>query len=1123
MNQIPLAEYRQQVEAAIVDGRHDEAVAHGRHILKHYPKDVGAYWLLGKAMLEAGQDEQAADMFQRVVSADPDRMLAWVGMGEVAERQGDLEAAIRHLERAFELATDNDAVASHLRHLYGKLEGREPDRLQLTQGALARLYLRGDLLSRAITELTELLEDHPDRIDLQVALAEALWRSGRRPEAAEVCQDILEDHRYNLKANLILGETWTSSGREGGEVYLERAEALDPENRAAQELFGAASPLPLKEPAITPAKYDAARDSGGVSWADGGPAIKVGVAQWLRQVVGGPVDEQPGCAEVSEAEPEEIDVDRRLEWMDASDEPETQPEEPEELPRREPGDDRLAWLTGPEDKKAAVPAPVAQESEEVTWAAEADEPDVSVEEPDAEARYEPEPNRLAWLTELEEEKAQTQDAVAPESEDEGLAWARDPDEAEGEIGQPDDLPPGESSEDRLAWLTESEEEETPAEEHGRRKPGGERLAWLTELEDTAAGAELSRETHPEEPRDVSLDELEESGETTARAEVPEDRDSPEAEGEELEWLAELERTDVGPEQLEEAGHHVDDFTETEGAEDLERAEIPDWLEDLAPLEWEQTDEAELDALAALLERDVATDDVLSLEEAEEVPDFELSDIDDLAWLEQLTEEQEEELLTQTEIEGEVRRDETEHLPETAPEGITEEMATEPLERTPEGLAALEPAAEESTPEEPGPMEPGAQEPEAEEPEAEELPVEEGEAVEPKPEEVVAGEPGFEEPGAEGIVSQETEADQVTPETPVAEEPPAEEPVAEGTAGEALALEDPTAREPGAEEPGAEAPRAEEAMGEQPTLEPVSDEPQAEEEAREERSVQEPVGPAPPVVEARAVEPRPEEVGVEKPQVEEPETEEPRIDESEPDRLRADWESEDPDLEPKETEAPEEAIELEPWEDATELPEWLDTGDLPLELDVLAWLEQLSEGEEEELRLQAEAEREARAVQMMREVEPAPEEAVPDVEEVVPEDVVAPPDVEVAEAAASETDERRVLVEGEMQVVAAPPPGEDLEHFIARQRDRVKARPEDREARLELGRVLWQADRLDEAMEAYGTLIDQEEMLEEIILDLEDYAAHQPDPSVKQTLGDAYVKADRLEDALEVYREALTGL
>ena len=60
-------------------------------------------------------------------------------------------------ERAFELAADNPVIEEELRRIYGQRDGIEPHRVQLTRGALARLYLKGDLLPRAISELLSLI------------------------------------------------------------------------------------------------------------------------------------------------------------------------------------------------------------------------------------------------------------------------------------------------------------------------------------------------------------------------------------------------------------------------------------------------------------------------------------------------------------------------------------------------------------------------------------------------------------------------------------------------------------------------------------------------------------------------------------------------------------------------------------------------------------------------------------------------------------------------------------------------------------------------------------------------------------------------------------------------------
>ena len=152
MAEISLQEYCQQIEETIEQGRYEEAVAHGKQILKQYPKHVATYRLLGTAMLESGRADDAADMFQRVLSADPEDMVAWIAMSEVHKQRGELDAAVYHLEQAFELAADNQLVEEELRQIYRQRDGAEPQRIQLTRGALARLYLKGNLLSRAINQ-----------------------------------------------------------------------------------------------------------------------------------------------------------------------------------------------------------------------------------------------------------------------------------------------------------------------------------------------------------------------------------------------------------------------------------------------------------------------------------------------------------------------------------------------------------------------------------------------------------------------------------------------------------------------------------------------------------------------------------------------------------------------------------------------------------------------------------------------------------------------------------------------------------------------------------------------------------------------------------------------------------
>src|SRR5512139_1563521 len=244
MAEVAFREYLNEIDKLIERGSTDQAIQHCRHILTQHPKAVEVYRLLGKALLEKEDDRAAQDVFQRVLSVDPEDFVARVGLSIIHDRNNELEPAIWHMERAFEIAPSNALIQGELRRLYARRDGDSPDRIPLTRGALARMYAAGDLNSEAITDLRQLLAEQAERIDLQVQLAEVLWRDEQRVEAAERTQQITTMLPYCLKANLILGAVLRASGANGeSDEPLQRAQAVDPENNYAQRLFSGMGPL----------------------------------------------------------------------------------------------------------------------------------------------------------------------------------------------------------------------------------------------------------------------------------------------------------------------------------------------------------------------------------------------------------------------------------------------------------------------------------------------------------------------------------------------------------------------------------------------------------------------------------------------------------------------------------------------------------------------------------------------------------------------------------------------------------------------------------------------------------------------------------------------------------------
>ncbi|MHB8855361.1 MAG: tetratricopeptide repeat protein [Bellilinea sp.] len=226
---ISLRAYNKEIDAMIDNGEVKEAVAHCRHILRIYPKHIETYRLLGKAYLETQRFTEAADVLQRVLSSLPDDFISQIGMSMIREDEGNLDAAIYHMERAFEAQPSNTAVQDELKRLYGRRDGVIPAKIRLTRGALVRMYARGDLYQQAIAEARVGLAEQPDRVDLEVILARMYFLAGQKVPATEVSSRLVEKLPYCLEANKILAEVLPDTSRaEDADIYKQRIFALDP-------------------------------------------------------------------------------------------------------------------------------------------------------------------------------------------------------------------------------------------------------------------------------------------------------------------------------------------------------------------------------------------------------------------------------------------------------------------------------------------------------------------------------------------------------------------------------------------------------------------------------------------------------------------------------------------------------------------------------------------------------------------------------------------------------------------------------------------------------------------------------------------------------------------------------
>ncbi len=229
MPKIALRAYNREISSLIDRGQTDEAVAHCQYILQTYPKHLETYRLLGKAYLEAHRHTEAMDLFQRILAVVPDDFITHVGMSIIRGEEDDLNAAIWHMERAFESQPSNQAIQDELKHLYGRRDGQEPTKIRLTRGALCRMYARGNQNRQAIAEIKSILNETPDRPDLEVLLARMYFLSGMTPDALALSQKILEKLPFGYDTNKLMVEILRSSNKMGeADFYLKKVIALDP-------------------------------------------------------------------------------------------------------------------------------------------------------------------------------------------------------------------------------------------------------------------------------------------------------------------------------------------------------------------------------------------------------------------------------------------------------------------------------------------------------------------------------------------------------------------------------------------------------------------------------------------------------------------------------------------------------------------------------------------------------------------------------------------------------------------------------------------------------------------------------------------------------------------------------
>ncbi|MDP1779480.1 MAG: tetratricopeptide repeat protein, partial [Anaerolineales bacterium] len=230
MAKVSLRNYIREIESLIEKGHTDKAIAHCRHILQTFPKHLETYRLLGKAYLESRSYNEAVDILGRVLICVPDDFVSHVGLSIIRDEENKLDEAIWHMERASESQPSNAAIQGELQRLYGRRDGSKPPKIRMTRGALAHMYVQGELYPQAISEIRAVLVKDPQRTDMQILLATSFFKSGQNLAASDLCNQLLTEFPYCFDANRIMVDLSSAIGddSENTQVYRMRVSELDP-------------------------------------------------------------------------------------------------------------------------------------------------------------------------------------------------------------------------------------------------------------------------------------------------------------------------------------------------------------------------------------------------------------------------------------------------------------------------------------------------------------------------------------------------------------------------------------------------------------------------------------------------------------------------------------------------------------------------------------------------------------------------------------------------------------------------------------------------------------------------------------------------------------------------------
>jgi predicted Zn-dependent protease len=207
---------------------------------KKHPGHAYGHYLLARSYAQAGRQGEAQAALERALKADPGAEAARLTLARIALRKGQLEEAQSHVERLSRLKSPDvyDLMArlaaergdfQEAVSVYQEARANYPHDLNLALGHAQALALKGSPES-GLNLMQDWVADHPDDLGGRHALAQIYLSLGKREQARETYQAIVEARGRDPVALNNLAMLLKEHNPDQALIYAQRAYEAAPES-----------------------------------------------------------------------------------------------------------------------------------------------------------------------------------------------------------------------------------------------------------------------------------------------------------------------------------------------------------------------------------------------------------------------------------------------------------------------------------------------------------------------------------------------------------------------------------------------------------------------------------------------------------------------------------------------------------------------------------------------------------------------------------------------------------------------------------------------------------------------------------------------------------------------------